>query len=200
MRVLGIDPSLTRTAVADITVKPGKPASWTVHSLPTKGARDDTLTQRRDRLVRISDWVWETITEPPGITPDEYVRPDLILIEAPALNQTSGSRHDRSGLWWLIVERFIFRPEYRHHGDVPAVIEVTPQSLKKYATGKGNAGKDEVMLAAARRYAGSPEMFDNNDECDAFILACMGARHLGAPQEDSLPKAHLAAMDAVAWP
>ena len=68
-----------------------------------------------------------------------------------------------------------------------------------YGTGKGNAGKDEVMLATARRYTNQAEVA-NNDQADALVLAAMGARHLGAPIEESLPQSHLRALDKVAWP
>ena len=46
-----------------------------------------------------------------------------------------------------------------------------PASLKKFATGKGNAKKDQVMLAVYKRWGLE---FKTNDECDAFVLATMG--------------------------
>lgn len=84
-----------------------------------------------------------------------------------------------------------------HHQKVP-VVEVSPTSLKTYASGKEIAGKDEVMLSVARRYAAVAEIA-NNDQSDALVLAGMGARHLGAPIEVSLPQSHLRAMEKVAW-
>jgi crossover junction endodeoxyribonuclease RuvC len=58
---------------------------------------------------------------------------------------------------------------------VPFII-VPPSTLKKYATGKGNAGKDEVLSAAIRAgFAGS-----NNDEADAWWLRHMGLVRVGS--------------------
>ena len=71
-------------------------------------------------------------------------------------------------------------------------------TIKKHATGKGNAGKDEVLLAVSRRYPHAPIV--NNDQADAVALAAMGARLLGEPVEDSLPKAHLDALAKIALP
>jgi crossover junction endodeoxyribonuclease RuvC len=50
-------------------------------------------------------------------------------------------------------------------------VEVPPASLKKFATGKGNVGKDEVIASAIRKlsFKGS-----DNNECDAFVLNRMG--------------------------
>ena len=78
------------------------------------------------------------------------------------------------------------------------VLPVPPSCRAKYATGKGNAGKDEVLLAVARRYPHAP--VGGNDEADALVLAAMGARLLGEPVEDSLPKAHLDALAKLALP
>ncbi|MDN5726076.1 MAG: hypothetical protein L0G99_09135, partial [Propionibacteriales bacterium] len=95
------------------------------------------------------------------------------------------------GLWWMIVSQLAVL-------GVP-VVEVAPTSLKKYATGKGNAGKDEVILRSARRY-GNAYPCSNNDEADAFILAAMGMRHLGHPIEDGLPQVQVDALAKVRWP
>ena len=51
------------------------------------------------------------------------------------------------------------------------VLLVPPSSLKLFATGKGNADKEEVMDAIAKRYSYS---VTQNDEADAFILMKMG--------------------------
>jgi len=54
-------------------------------------------------------------------------------------------------------------------------VEVPPTSLKKFATGKGNAPKDAVLASAIRAgFRG-----DNNDEADAWWLWKMGYAILG---------------------
>lgn len=75
-------------------------------------------------------------------------------------------------------------------------VEVAPSSLKMFATGKGNAGKDDVLAEAIRRlgYAGS-----SKDEADALWLRAMALHHYGEPVV-SLPATHLRGIDKVSWP
>lgn len=54
--------------------------------------------------------------------------------------------------------------------------DVGPSSLKKYATGKGNASKTEMSLAAVKR--GGVEL-SNDNECDAWWLWIMANHYLG---------------------
>lgn len=77
------------------------------------------------------------------------------------------------------------------------VVEVPPSSLKKYATGKGNSGKDQVLAAAIRRLG-----FKGHDhnEADALWLLAMTRDHYGLPDVPSVPKAHRSALDGVEWP
>ena len=72
-------------------------------------------------------------------------------------------------------------------------VEVAPTRLKKWATGKGNAPKDQVLAKAARRWAG----VSNNDEADAAWLRDMGCAHYVS---SSLSKAHADILAQVDWP
>src|SRR5690606_1478975 len=74
---------------------------------------------------------------------------------------------------------------------------VSPTSLKKYVTGRGNASKDEVLAAAIRRWPDAA--INGNDEADAYALRAMGLDHLGHPVAD-VPKTHRDALAKVAWP
>jgi crossover junction endodeoxyribonuclease RuvC len=51
------------------------------------------------------------------------------------------------------------------------VIEVAPSAVKKYATGKGNAKKEDIAVAIYKRWG---REFKTNDEADAFVLAVIG--------------------------
>jgi crossover junction endodeoxyribonuclease RuvC len=50
------------------------------------------------------------------------------------------------------------------------LVVIPPKLLKKYVTGSGNAGKDEVIAAAIRNFG-----FEgiSNNEADAYMLRCM---------------------------
>lgn len=166
--IYGLDLSLTATGVARIG--DGGNSVWTERS---KGKETDTLQERVDRLSDLDTSIRSAI---------EFGA--LVAIETPAHNQTSGRHHDRSGLWWLVVAELA--PYCR-------IYEVSTTQVKKYATGKGNASKMEVMASAIKRYP----QFDiaNDNEADAVILAAFLARAVGRPIEDSLPQANLSALD-----
>jgi Holliday junction resolvasome RuvABC endonuclease subunit len=77
-------------------------------------------------------------------------------------------------------------------------VEVPPTCRAKFATGKGNAGKGEVMSAVSARtgivWSGSGA----DDLCDAWLLEEMGRVQLGTARF-TWPSTHLAALDKVDW-
>ncbi|MFI6534160.1 hypothetical protein ACIBHY_16995 [Nonomuraea sp. NPDC050547] len=114
---------------------------------------------------------------------------DLVVIEGPAYSRALGAgHHEAAGLWWRVVCRLAAH-------DVPYAV-VSPSSLKRYATGKGNATKPDMRVELLKR-AGLDLRDDN--QVDAHFLRSMGMRHLGHPIEQ-LPALHLAAMEKVQWP
>ena len=178
--VVGIDLSLTSTglcAIEDGTI-------LELHNVKSKGRKGDNLAQRRDRLYVIAneivDWV-------------EGDGADLVVIESPSFGSKFGSPHDRSGLWWIVVNAL-------RANECP-VAEVAPQSRAKYGAGKGNAKKDVVFAHVLERYSDlSSQRIANDDIADAVILAAMGSRHLGFPVEEDMPEANLDAMGGAKWP
>ena len=75
---------------------------------------------------------------------------------------------------------------------------VAPATLKAFATGKGNATKSEMAVAAFRR--GGETFGGDDNQCDAWWLRQAGLHHLGAPEAIPLPKAQVARLDRVTWP
>lgn len=172
MKIVGLDLSLTSTGLAVII-------DGTAHVLrqSTAPAGDD-VGRRHERLVHIAGNVREWCTGA-----------DLVVLEGPSYGSATGHQHDRSGLWWLVVHRIL-------NAELPLAV-VPPTSRARYATGKGNSGKDAVLVSVVRRY---PEVnVTGNDQADALILAAMGARRLGHPI-DVVPKLCLSAMKGAAWP
>lgn len=173
--IIAVDPSLTASGVAVLGPSQVDPY-WAVRTIRSSAQSTDLGNLRR--MERITGQIRRSIQEMSYGT-----HLSLGLIEAPAYSKSQGKSHERSGLWWMIFGMLV------GHG-IPVLV-VRPNLRAKYATGSGNAGKDEVLLAASRRYPGVP--MANNNEADAVVLAAMGARYLGVPI-DQLPKTHLAAM------
>lgn len=73
---------------------------------------------------------------------------------------------------------------------------IVPATLKAYATGKGNADKAPMMLAAYKR--GGIEFTDDN-ECDAWWLRTAGLDWLGHPLFQ-MPQDQRARLAKAKWP
>lgn len=73
---------------------------------------------------------------------------------------------------------------------------IPPASLKKYATGKGNAAKPDMRMALYQR--ANLDLRDDN-ECDAWWLRAMGLDHLGHPPVP-MPTTHRTALEKINWP
>ena len=178
--VVGIDLSLTNTGYAKCQMAGGS-FHWEVAGYRSTGKKGDSLSQRHMRLSDIDTSIAHAV---------DLDEPDLVVVEAPSFGSRYGSQHDRSGLWWMVVDGLIFNGY--------PVATVPPTSRAKYATGKGNAGKDEVLASVVRTY-GSADVTDNNI-ADAVVLAAMGMRHLGYPVELDMSQVKLTAMDGAEWP
>lgn len=113
---------------------------------------------------------------------------DLVVIEGYSFGSKGRSVFDVAELGGCV--RFLL-----HRLGVPYV-DVAPSSLKKYAAGKGNCGKDMMIAAAIRRFgfAGS-----DNNEADAFLLWCLARHAYGCPVV-AVPAVQAAAATKVAWP
>lgn len=173
LHVVGVDLSLTNTGIAN---------RHGVTRVTSSGKKGATLSQRQQRLRHLRQRIIADVAQLNG----EPADPDLIVIEGPSYSsKNAGSQHDRSGLWWLLLDAFTTRG-WR-------VIEVSPSSRMKYATGKGRADKDQVLAAAVRRL---PIEVNTNDEADAAWLCALGCDLLGDPLVP-LPETHRAALTVV---
>lgn len=100
---------------------------------------------------------------------------DLVCIEDFAFSRANQA-HNLGGLGWTI--RIMM-----HEENVPFVVVGTGQ-VKKFATGKGNAKKPEVMLAVYKRWGVE---LANDNEADAFVLMKI-AEHLLSGNQEEYPK------------
>lgn len=168
--VVGLDLSLTSTGIA--VIADGVPP-W-CGTIESVGTDNDSWTTRHHRLVNISNRILAPIPE--GA---------LVVLEAPAYSRNTGKSHDRSGLWWMMYDLLA--------STTRTVLPVLPNTRAKYATGKGNAGKDAVLAAAVRRY--SDIDITGNDTADAVVLMAIGCRLIGQPIDDPMPALNLSALD-----
>lgn len=161
--VVGIDPSLTNTAIVcgcdktrcDITTMTSKP----------HGAK---VEDRICRYVAIAKSVREWVK---GLS--EQFAAVAIYIEGYSMGS-------KGNAFTAICENgAILR--YALLGISNRIIEVPPSTLKKFACGKGNAPKDMVAANLTKRY---DVLFNSNDEYDAYGLWRMGliAEGLDTPQ------------------
>jgi len=157
--VLGVDPSLTATGVA-----------WNIGN----ETHTDTISSKfkggPQRMVDLRRQLQKVIGT---------AYPDLIVIEAPAFASKGRSVKEIGGIWWQ------YRVFMYDNGN--RVLEVPPSMLKKYATGRGNAKKIDVVQAAWKRlgYEGT-----NDNVADALWLHQIGLRILGDPSVVPVPAAN----------
>jgi crossover junction endodeoxyribonuclease RuvC len=188
-RVVGVDLSLTSTGLADNRGHRGR--------VRTKATgKDAPVSEVLARLVTIAEMVGKFVNTWDMVDGRvEWDFPALVVIEGPSFASTSGQQHTRGGLWWMAVAA-INGSVVINDPPIPILV-IPPTTRAMYATGHGNAGKDEVLAAAIKRY---PKWdITGNDIADATILAAIGARLLGHPVDD-VPKTHLRALAKVTLP
>jgi crossover junction endodeoxyribonuclease RuvC len=182
-RVVGIDLSLTCTGLA----LPPAHADAKSRTIAIKKPSGQTTANGWPELRRLR-WMRDQIVNEVTQLADGP-HPVLAVIEGIAISRQTGQHMTRAGLWWLVVDALDLIPGV-------SVAVVTPTCRAKYATGKGNAGKDVVMREVARRF---PDFEGGEDEADALVLRAMGLDHLGTPLA-AMPQTHRAALAAVDWP
>lgn len=183
MIIAGIDLSLTGTGIAEIEADDGGLRRVRTHTIRSK-AENTTMKARLDRLHYIRDEITRFLQ--PG---------ELAVLEGPSLMSMTGQRHERSGLWWMVAQELLFRGY--------AVVEVAPTVRAKYACGRGNGSKRDVLDAVRGEW--SQVEVANDNEADALTLAAIGFRCMGFPVDgdagyrvDAAAKVYAALQDELA--
>lgn len=160
----------------------GEPLPPPVVDLATVAARKpqktDTWIHRAQRVHEVVDQISRAI---------DYGRPDAVGLEDLAYGAKGSAVVILHWLWGEIVHMV-------QGYEIPLYL-VSTSGVKKFATGKGNAPKDQVMLAMAARYPQYP--ISNNNESDALAVCMATSRRIGLPF-DTMPKTHIEALDKVA--
>lgn len=128
------------------------------------------------RLVTIADRVMRAVLS--GV--------DVALIEGPVVRSSAAVV---IGMVHGAVRELLIRH------DVPYAV-VPPATLKAYATGKGNADKTAMAIAALKR---TGREFADDNQVDAFWLRAAALDWYGQPEFD-LPKVQRERLAKVVWP
>jgi Holliday junction resolvasome RuvABC endonuclease subunit len=174
MRVIGLDLSLTASGVAlehDETV-----------TLTSKQKGVDRLRELRAAILCLCG-------DPMYLSHPHHDPADLVVIEGYSFSSRNSHAHGLGELGGVI--RLALADARIPYVDVP------PASLKKYATGKGNASKGDVLVAAVKRlaYDGS-----SDNEADALWLREIGVAHIHPSAAADMPLLHRTALDALTFP
>ncbi len=177
MRVLGLDPSLTSFGVSMLKVMDdplaGLTGGW--------AAATETWGPRRRGAERLA-WFYSKLEK----TVLKF-RPNMIALEGYAY--AKGNQAHQIGELGGVLRFLLHRM-----GATPTII--APAKLKKFVTGKGNSGKDIMMLEAYKRFGIDTP---TTDECDATCLALMVAVGRYGLEVD-LPKVNLTALEGIEYP
>jgi len=148
MRIMGLDLSLCNTGVVVLDSELKIIYNETIKSKPQE---DGTA-----RIVMLGGKVLQKT---------QYYRQDLTVIEGPAFGMKNTNCIWQLGELAGVVKQYLYLHEFKF-------IVIPPTQLKKFITGKGNAKKDQMMLAVYKKYGVE---FADDHQCDAYALARMGA-------------------------
>ncbi len=102
-----------------------------------------------------------------------YEAPEAVAYEEVASHKGTRAAHIYGGLRAVLLMACV-------HHEVQC-LSYSVGTIKKYATGKGNADKDAMLLAAERRW---PGVVTNNNEADALWIGALACKELGDGNSD----------------
>lgn len=202
MKTLGLDISMTGTGWAIVTsmgvpslghddIEHGLIKSKPGARVLKPGRREGSKLQRdyTRPAMDVAARLGKIVTDIEQVLWQGFDDIDLIVIESPSLGSKSANLDQLWGLYWATLMML--------SGTRIPFATVAPRARAQYATGNGASDKKSVVDATVKRY----ELSTNDDNvCDAVLLAAMGLRHLHAPIEKTLPQANRDALAAVIWP
>ena len=171
--VIGIDPSLSATAVIVLDE-----SGECVHKVTFKSDPASGVLGRVIRYVGVSAQLEDLL---------EKYEPEICCIEGYSMGSNMAGHSSIIEHGYEIRRRLaLFSPDI-------SIYEIPPTTLKKHATGKGNADKSAVVAKMARLF---PELeFKTNDETDAAALAMFALQIAGyAGPENDAQRGSLAAV------
>lgn len=161
MKIIGIDASLTCTGICTFADPYIIGVSRTVTSKPAEGlaGRIKRYQQAAEEIHRIAD--------PSGTTCPH------VFLEG----YSWGSPHKA-----IPLAEFGAILRQRLLSQNCTIIEVSPNEVKKFATGKGKGDKALIQAHVAKRWN---LIFETSDEADAFVLGRIGLAYHGLAECDN---------------
>lgn len=158
--VIGLDLSLTGSAIAAISLETGELAT-AVHRSPAPA--DDNLGAHVQRHRELVDGI---------VAQTLACNPELVVVEGLqfSVREKDSSLTRRGFLWWAVAEGLVA-------GGAP-IIEVAPSQIKQFAAQKGNASKAEVVAAYATAWPDAARGSNIQDRADAAFAAALGVAWL----------------------
>lgn len=147
---LGIDQSLTGFALSAVdTSDPFNHITW-VYKSPYRGVR---------RLSDIREWLISRLSY---LRDNDHTIHDVAMEGMVLASPSSLALGELSGLVKLLLWDFL--PE----GTKPRTpLKVAPMTVKKFAAGKGNAKKQEMLMQIYKRWG---QEFNDDNAADAYAL------------------------------
>lgn len=179
MRIVSLDLSLTGTGIAVTHDQVGEPRLACRTVSPRRRPTDNVIDHARLHEVF------------QAIAAAVRCGPDLVVIEWLPQFQGHGGTALRMAELHGATKHWLWSKGHRY-------VDVNPVHLKQYATGKGNATKEEVREQAIARY-GKQLHIHTTDEADATVLLAMALDAYGQPLAD-VPAHHAKAVAATSWP
>lgn len=147
-----------------------------------RGTVSFSKLRNESRLVAIRNELQSLIV-------DKFGKP-VVIVEGYSFGSRNSQSHSIGELGGVVKVMM-------HENNVSFVV-VPPTVRAKFATGKGNASKHEVVSAVSARtgivWAGK----GSDDMCDAFVLEEMGRVHFGCGRFE-WPASHLDALKKITW-
>jgi crossover junction endodeoxyribonuclease RuvC len=144
MRIAGIDQSLTSTGVVILDDQGNKIMNWAIKS----------KLRGTERLIDIEERLIGQLKQ---------LNVEKAYMEGYAMGIRGGHVFDLGELGGVLKVGL-------HRVGIPVAI-IPPACVKKFASGKGNAQKDDMKLAVFKRWNAE---FPTIDEVDAYVIARMG--------------------------
>lgn len=155
---IGIDQSLTGFAITILNVADPSKYSTLVYKSPFNGVK---------RLDDISDWIVDVLD---SLTVTDSFIQDIAMEGTVLASHSALVLGELSATVKLTLWRYFSDYDHQEHLRVP--LQVPPMTVKKYAAGKGNAKKQEMLLQIYKRWGIE---FNDDNAADSYALARMAA-------------------------